>query len=256
MSKTKRRRLKIPRQLVSKSRGNLKNLPVPWLVPIASVVVLVVLYHSPLFRLKHLTCRFDGQDCAPAVTADLNRYQGKSTFTTKASDVVDHYRQAVPEAGVVQVSIKLPGSLDLRLSRTKLIAYVSAASASAALQLSDNHRVMGIVEVLDPQIPLITDESAYDLTVGQVITDPTINFALDLIEQLDTSFIPFDSIMVENPETLLVTLESGHIAVFSSALEVSRQLTSLQVILTKAKIDQEVRYLDVRFDQPVLRSKL
>lgn len=72
-------------------------------------------------------------------------------------------------------------------------------------------------------------------------------------EKLEKSNLGFTKIVINKDDSISATLKSGGSVIFSSKKDLSSQITSLQLILSRLTIEgKKLKTLDFRFDNPVV----
>ena len=91
-----------------------------------------------------------------------------------------------------------------------------------------------------------------DLSLGKKLDDSLINDLLRIIDKLKTFGIKSDDMVVDKEN--LVLINSLPRIVFRISNDIDNQLAALQLILNKARIDDDkLEFIDLRFDKPVIR---
>jgi hypothetical protein len=158
-----------------------------------------------------------------------------------------------PQAAQVDVSVKLPDTLEIQFRSQELLANIKVATVSASLIVSKDHVVVGQSLKGHPHLPDIIYPQAAGLRIGDRISDSTLSFGLRLITLLSQSFINTSQISLLSDRLITVTLAEGKTALFTTHYDLTRQVTSLQLILSKSTIATDYPVIDVRYEQPVLR---
>lgn len=250
------RRPQLSRPRFSFTKPNLIAF-LPWLPSLLTLFLLLLILYHPLFHLRHLNCSFDlNQPCPLVIIRDLEHYLSKPTLRLNPTDLKTKYLNLIPEVEAVELAILFPHTLNINFSTTQPIAAVMTAPDSPALLISSSHIAQSVVDELPPGTYLIIYPEAYRISLGDAIEDPALKFALQLGSSLEASSISLKDIEIISQDTILANLEMGSVAIFTSLIDLDRQLTSLQLILSKATIDPGYRFIDVRFDEPVLRRTL
>jgi cell division septal protein FtsQ len=84
------------------------------------------------------------------------------------------------------------------------------------------------------------------------IVKPTESVVLDLEKELKKYKISFSSMVYEDGNIVL-NLKDGGVVILSSKKDISLQLSSLQLILSRLTIEgKKLKSLDLRFDSPII----
>ncbi len=94
--------------------------------------------------------------------------------------------------------------------------------------------------------------NGYNLVIGQKINDELIKKILKIIEKVKIFNIGMKEAKMYSDKTLLVNGMPR--IIFGLGRDIDIQIASLQLILNKAKIDNEsLEFVDLRFDKPIVR---
>ena len=100
-------------------------------------------------------------------------------------------------------------------------------------------------------LPVLRVSLEVEPKVGEKIVG--INFATDLLSKLKNGGFEVEEARMTDPSVIEVFLKGGTQITFSSKRELALQVSSLQLILTQAKIEGEnLKKIDFRFDKPVI----
>lgn len=91
------------------------------------------------------------------------------------------------------------------------------------------------------------------LNIEQRFSEKESEITQSLSRGLKLHLIEFETIKVVSPREIEVWLEEGILILFNSEKDVDIQLDSLQLILSRAKIEgKTIKKIDLRFDKPVI----
>jgi hypothetical protein len=218
------------------------------------MLVIVWAFFGPYFRLRRVDCQNQAnQPCDPNVVAELKSHLGRSIFTIPGKDITAKIEAANPAYQQVIITAKLPDLLTVRMVDREEYALLKSASTSAALVINQNLLVVAKSIAPPTGTFLVISDRALQVGVGDYLSDQALVAAFSLGRLLTKAYIPTQYFNLVTPDYLLVLLADGKQAVFSTTLDLSRQVTSLQLILQKATIQKEPRVIDLRFDKPVLK---
>lgn len=231
-----------------------KSSIIRWLLCVLLVGLVYGLFKGPFFRIKTVLCtNQDNNACDEVVTAELATHLAESIFTVNTKNIKQELEKANPAYQEVSVIAKLPNRLEVTMIDKVEYANLKIASNSATLLVDKNLLIVEKLPVAKSGIFTIIAQNAGSLGVGDIITDKTIVGAFKIAEELKKSYLAFSTITINSPTYIAVDLPEEKKAVFTVTKDISRQVTSLQLILTKATIAKEPQVYDMRFDKPVLK---
>lgn len=84
-------------------------------------------------------------------------------------------------------------------------------------------------------------------------TNPKLKTVKDLLKKTNIEYLSLISL---DSSSFLLILKNNEEVILSSKKELSQQISSLQLIITRSTIeDKHIRRLDFRFDRPVIKYK-
>lgn len=105
-------------------------------------------------------------------------------------------------------------------------------------------------------VPTLYLQQAQIFSSGQTVSDPETIFALNIIKNLKDSDFVVSNVRILDSQNIVVYNPQNAIAVFSSKIALGNQLSSLQSVLAKSRIDAtKIAKIDLRFDKPVIVLK-
>jgi hypothetical protein len=229
---------------------------IPWVISLVFIIALAFLLRSDMFRLRQYTCTYlDQAPCPPQVTAEIDKQLGTSIFLFSPQNLRQKLLQAIPQTETIDITVSWPDSVDLTFTSSELLANLQSATNSASLTIAANRIIIDYQALPDTTLPVIISPAVASLRVGDKATDPALEYSLSLITTLKDHYIKAHILDSSDPTAIIVSLNDGFQAIFNHHRDLSRQVTSLQLILSKATIDPDLRIIDVRYDQPVLRHR-
>jgi hypothetical protein len=231
-----------------------KSSIIRWLLLILLMGGSYWLFTGDYFRVSKITCENQqGKTCDEVVMAELGSHRGESIFAVHTKAIKNKLEKASPAYQEVVVLAKLPNLLSVTMRDKVDYANLKVASNSAVFLVDQNLLIVNKTDAPTRGIFTIIAENAQKYGVGDQITDETLVKTFDLVELLRKSYLQFDEITVSSPTMVIVTLPEGKRALFTTTRDLPRQVTSLQLILSKATIAKEPQEYDMRFDKPVLK---
>ncbi len=126
------------------------------------------------------------------------------------------------------------------------------ATASADFFIVDQEGVVFKKIGASLDLPLIFTKEFDQLKMGQKVDDDELIQAITLVSLLTKIDIKPEIARVSKEE-IVVFLKEGPEVVFSSQKEPAAQVGSLQLILSRTKIEgKRLKRIDLRFDKPVI----
>jgi cell division septal protein FtsQ len=227
----------------------------PWAILLGLITTAFILIFSPIFHLQYINC-YQGptQPCSQKIYGYLQSYYGTSLLSLSPSQIRLYLKQLDPQIDQVAVKLNFPHTLTVNLSQTPLIAQIQTATNSGILLVNQNN-FTSLSQQPSSKLPLIISPYTH-LNSGESVTHQELLFAINLVRILQNNAISFTSLTVNSPTQIIADLKSGRAAVFSSQSDLSRQVTSLQLILSESTINPALPVIDVRFKKPVLKPSI
>lgn len=243
---------------------------------ICFVVLLLVIFKSPLMQIKKITTDLHGVDCVSEQQIRVDNSIKQNILLFDHQKVRQLWLQQYPCIGQVIFHRRFPNQLVIDLYPRVPFIQVSGfipkvlpsldnaeASISTATALFDwSFPVASLAGILiaDQQGVVITNREQANLPllyypeseikVGQQLNlELFTNLAL-IMDKLSALASPVSQVRFDGQSLLLQTQQK---VVLSFPDDINRQLASLQLILSKAKIDgKAMDKIDLRFDKPVV----
>lgn len=228
-----------------------------YLLPLFLSTLVIFLFYiaifSPIFKVNHLTCSLDYGECSdPSVLAELDKIKGQNIFRLQPDSLRSKLTSGDFTIREVSMKKSLPDQVSFELQSVYPVVALQVMGDPNWVVLDPQYRVIATRES-DPNVPTVIVPGPLILTVGKPVTDTILVQAIKLALSLSSELISVKSITMVDENTIHITLDSGIIAIFSPKIDESRQLKSLQVVLSDGTITKGIRTIDVRFIQPVLR---
>jgi hypothetical protein len=241
------------RRKLSFSRPNFSQL-VSWPLTLVLIIAIILFLFSSYFDIKSHTCKYlDDQPCPQIIEAELDRFHHTSIFNFSPAALKQKLLAVDPRSERIDIKITFPHAFSVSFYPQTLLANIKVATNSANLLVSRQKVITGQSTNPQPNLPVIIYPQAINLRIGDLVSDTPLSFTLDLLQALEKSFINISQIYLYSDKLILAQIDRDKQAIFTTHSELSRQVTSLQLILSKATIMKDLPVIDVRFDQPVLR---
>lgn len=213
-----------------------------------------LLFRGGLFSIREINCERDGKLCSDQILAELERLKGQSLLTFKPQSLKLKLALADPSISEVNIRTNLPGSLKLTLISREAKVFLTTPRAAKGLIADADGFVFSKGDKENAYIATIVVNDLSSINLSERVQDPIILSAIKLSQELEESYITFQTIEVEE-NLLLVVLNEQTAVLFSSKADLKNQVTSLQRILSQATIEDTPTKIDVRFDKPVISFK-
>ena len=231
-----------------------KSSIIRWLLVVLLVGGTFAVLKGNYFRLSQVTCEnHEGKICDEVVIAELGSHKGESIFNINTKAIKSELQKASPAYQDIVVLVKLPNMLVVTMRDKVDYANLKVASNSAVFLVDPNLLIVNKTDIPTKGNFTIVAESAVQYGVGDKITDDTLVKTFELVELFRKNYLQFNEIIVSSPTSIIVSLPEGKRAIFTTTRDLPRQVTSLQLILSKATIAKEPQVYDMRFDKPVLK---
>jgi len=207
-----------------------------------------IVSQKPL-TIAQVECKVEDRRCEEMGIKVPERLFSYSLLSLDKESISQEMLLTYPNLLQVKVTTALPGKVTILLQARIPIALLEDKQGYRYL-VDENGKVfaIGSAEVL----PLIKTEEA--VAVGEVVTSPSLTAALNLLSTLHQSLTSVMSITVHSFENLEVRLNSGEVALFSAERDITKQVDALQFILQNSTISEDIEHIDLRFDNPVVKS--
>lgn len=227
----------------------------PWILLVMLAMLVLLFFTLPNFRVQKIECKyFEEEQCPIEILSELERLKGEHILLVDLEQTQIKLYQALPNTSMVWGSKKLPDTVNFEFFPHEEFAYIQTATGERALVLSPGLEVIGDTEILKPDLPVILYSQAFNYSLGDHVSEIEVNFASYLIELLKNEVIGFSLIGIVDHELIKVRLNDGREVHFSAAVDPDKQIESLVKVLNKLELDETSRIIDVRFDQPVIKS--
>jgi cell division septal protein FtsQ len=222
------------------------------------------IFKGDFFKIKKVSCLIDEAACPGEIwTKLLSLSIGQNILFFPQRPLEDEIKASFPQIGEMVVAKILPEtlafSLELRKATAAFTQKVESSTESATpatdFFIADEEGMVfqKITSSLD--LPRVFLTNLEGISVGQQIISKELTQTLALIVLL--SKLDLKPEMIEVSEKgILVWLKDELEVSFSSQKEATAQVGSLQLILSRTKIEgKRLKRVDLRFDKPVIVEK-
>jgi|SRR3989344_5731865 len=224
----------------------------PKLLGIFFVLLLFIylLFFSPFLKIKSLEI-IGGNNCINSQNLLVDFGLGeKNYFLITKSQIESLLKKRYSCVKEISIKKTFPLKIDLEVKTQSEVLKIENIN----LFLTED----GIVTDTSnhPKLPILYPGRNLNLKVGQKIEDETIAFVLVLTLELAKSDFATASVRIVDQDSVAVYNTQDLIAIFSFKKPITEQVDSLQLVLSKAKIDAaKIAKIDLRFDKPIIVNK-
>ena len=228
------------------------------LLPAAIILGVFALWWSVfrtgLFAIRTVICTVDHVPCEDrSMLAELSKYRGQNIFTLDTAALTRRLESADYTVREAVVTRSLPGTLTVSLQSVYPVVAMQVSGQGTWAVFDGELRLIGTRDSY-PNVPTVVVQSAVNLAVGKVVTDQSVRSALETAKAIGAGIPSVKSIELTDPATIRLTLASGQYVLLTTEKPVEGQIRLLQAVLKDDTIVQGVAGIDVRFNQPVLKS--
>lgn len=229
------------------------------LLPLGIILFFILAIYlslfSPLFSVTEIECELDYQPCTNEIlTAELATYQGENLLRFPAAKLQNRLLSGDFTLREVELTRRFPHTLVLNLlSSYPVVALRLQDETSKWLTFDQAYRVIAVRDS-DPNVATLTVEQAPAFQLGQPLADQDLVSSLQLTSQLAKELTSLDTLSLTGDSTLILDFAGGLRALLTTDKPLAPQLTKLQSLLADQEVKREYRLIDVRFDQPVLKT--
>jgi cell division septal protein FtsQ len=209
--------------------------------------------YSPFFAIDSLTCTLDYEPCTnSSILVEIDKLKGRNIFTLVSSDHTKRLTSGDFTIREASVERQLPRLVHVSLRSVYPVVAVQVIGDSSWIVMDSFFRVIA-VRTQDPNVPTVLVPGSLTLAIGKTPDDQLLLQSLKLARSLADQLFTFKTLTLVDESTIKLVLSDGKTAILTPKKDELQQLKVLQVVLGDATISKEVRTIDVRFSQPVLR---
>ena len=241
---------------------------VRWGIITALVLVAVViswlalssyLRHSGLFTIRNVVIA----DGLGAVSVpELAKFKGRNIFSVDLEKVQAKLVARYPQIAELKVLRRFPDEIEVSGLRRQ--AYASVLTDGRSVAVSRDGYFIGTPGKEDGPLVLVRGVRHQKSSTGIKVEDPALSLAFHAIEQIQKdaalAAFPAQSLDVSDPNKLTFvfgrTEDPARFEVIVDKGSWSSQLKTLSVMIARTELAiNEVKYIDLRFDTPVIGKK-
>jgi hypothetical protein len=215
--------------------------------------VTVYFIHGSHFRLWQVVCVAESADCPPAVRQILDTWHGQLLLTLPYNKLKLQLLASFPLATAVELSPVLPQTLKVSFSVSSPVVALAPGPGLPLIILSDHVKVIAITTESPADIPVVNLSEIPKLQVGDYLPSPYHRLVEALLMLQSINLIYTHAVLLPTG-SLSLSVPNKPKVILALDDQISRQVTSLQLILRSNTMLEEYGVIDLRFDKPVLRS--
>lgn len=236
-------------------------LTTEYVIPLIIIAVAIsswfIATQTPVLSIRSISCIRDEAPCQDvSILSELDTYMGTNLLNLPEDQIRTTIIEGSRTVKTVEIIRRIPNSVQIILESTDPVVALKVESQfSKWVILDDNLRVIR-VQSDDPSLPTVLANQTQEVQIGQRIDSERVQRALELALEISQQFFTVQSISLEG-DTVVLLLPDNRKALITTRKQTYDQLIILQAILADDTILQSTNYntIDVRFDQPVLKSE-
>lgn len=212
--------------------------------------------HSQYFRIKTIVID-------PALhfinKRDLIKYKGENIFTVDIGLIQKRLGQRYPQVSDLRVVRKFPDQLSVMAK--KRMPFVQTTIGGKILTLDENAVVLSSASDINNKLPFIKglDITISHFSLGMPLRGKNVNTAVSILREYELttvlSTLKVSEINVSNLSKVEMLL-SNDLLIILDQDNISRRIAVLGIIITQGQVDiGDVKYIDLRFKEPILGKK-
>lgn len=202
------------------------------------------------WTVEGIRCSLNEQTCPAHLWEDLlNASLGKNFIFFPKLTLVRQINLNYPEADKIDIIRVLPRELVFKLTASSAQAVVKGEkyflvnAQGLVLKISD----------YPGDLPVILMDSVENIGVGERFEQKEVVSAVKILNDLGSRKLHPTMAKIVSPQRVNIWLNNGTLIAISLQKEVDPQLDSLQVILSRVKMEGKVlKEIDLRFNKPVI----
>lgn len=202
------------------------------------------------WTVRGIRCSLNGQICSAQLWGDLMRLSlGKDFIFFPKSTIIQQINSEHPEIDKIEAVRVLPWVLAFKLT-------VSQAQAVVKGEKYFLVNIEGVVLKISDRpgdLPVILMDLVKNVGVGEKFDRKEVVLTIGILSDLGTRELHPTMAKIISPQQVNIWLNNGTLVAVSLKKEANIQLDSLQVILSRVKIEgKALGKIDLRFDKPVI----
>lgn len=246
---------------------------------LVTIILPLLVLNTPIFKVEKLEVTINKINCVSATDLKTNLPTDFNIFTVSEDLILKSVQKKYPCVNKVSIHRMIPNSVNLEfIGREAVLAFkptqLEEASLSAILapiqknstpsaEATPSSFVRNDQFLVDSSGMVFaqTFETVYvpsilfwdnNLKIGSKLEQRFMSNLLSIFDKLKVFNLPINEVRVYSSGNMIIN--SSSIVIFNLNRDVQNQLAALQLILDKAKIDEEnMVFIDLRFDKPVVK---
>jgi len=209
---------------------------------------------SDFWTVKKINCRLDNQDCPADLWNKLAAFSlQKNLLFFPSENLEKEIKQSFPQTGELKIKKIIFDTLSFELHSKKPVAALSVESPGSLFYWLDEEGIVLAKTDKNNDLPLILIKNDPVLEVGQIFQHGGNQALMSLVIGLKMHLVESKTLRLVSPREIEVWLTDETLILFNSEKDMENQLDSLQLILSRAKIEgKTIKKIDLRFDKPVI----
>ncbi|OGV97478.1 hypothetical protein A2W24_05895 [Microgenomates group bacterium RBG_16_45_19] len=226
---------------------------------VAALVLTVTLGWLLEFKwlvVRQVTCYLEDQSpCSTKLTAALSPYSGLPLFSPELKSFNQQLPTRTQGYRLLRQSQTWFGQLTFVFAAKPPLVSLANPGTQDWLLITDDGTFISQTNQPPAGTTKVTYAASYQPQAANLPL-PLTAFIAALVNQLHLKGVPVATMQIFHDQVIAGSLPDQKTALFSAAQPVSRQVASLQLILTKATMDPNLPVIDVRYEKPVLRAAI
>lgn len=204
-----------------------------------------LIYLSPFLQIKSIECETTGGECDEKVLQLLDKLKGNRLF-----GINEKTRELLLKdgsVGGVSVQFRLPDKLSVKISQVALLAGIKSQEGPFYLIGRD----ASVSSLADKTIlPVLEIRQDINYQIGDKLEAGVYNAVL-LLSLANRLYGTREGVL--EARVLRLKLPGGQTVIFPSSKEPEVLIGALQLVLTRIKMDEKPREIDLRYKNAILR---
>jgi hypothetical protein len=250
--------MRVKRQILARTR-TWKRFFIRVLVVLLVFSLLGFLYavfNSDLLRVKNLACFIGEERCSQELWAGIfNLVSGKPIISLSENLLEKKIKDKYPQFEGAEIKLKSFNSLIIRLEEKQPFALFNFESQPEMAWLVDRTGIVLGETTGGAGFPEVSVKNLGEIKISEGIDlrQSSLESALEILGILPEKGIEIKTALIEKEKDKMEIRASGWSALFSLNKDGKTQVDSLQLILSRAKIEGTLPGLiDLRFEKPVI----
>jgi uncharacterized protein YcfL len=226
---------------------------------------------SDFWAVKKINCRLDNQECPVDLWNKIATFSlQKNLLFFPSQKLEKEIKESFPQTGDLKIRKRIFNTLSFEMYSRKAIVALAVelpfdSSATLSGQAKENFSLSGLFYWLDKDgFVLAKTDKNDDLLLVLIKNDPGLEIGqsfkygnsqrlMSLLTGLKMHLVETKVVRLVSPREIEIWLDNDILVLFNLENDIDFQLDSLQLILSRAKIEgKTIKKIDLRFDKPVI----